>query len=397
MSFMKILQVHNIFIGKTGEETVVEEERKILERNGHQVVQFVKDNSDLENFSLTQKIKMYGTLLSSKSIARELKLVIEAEKPDICHVHNTFPIITPVVYKVCHEMRLPVIKTLHNYKLVCTNSLLFRDGEVCEKCLNKSLYNSVKYKCYRDSYLATAVQARVIQHHRNKGTWQHLVDRYVCLTDFQKHKLISGGLPADKVSVKPNFMAESGLPVVREDFFLFVGKIDLYKGLNDLLHLFRHNDQSKFILIGKSVRPEQFNEFENVEHLGEQGRSVVLDHMRRCKAVIFPSKYYEGMPMVLLEAFSHKKPVISRDRGAMSSMVLEGFNGLKYEQEEDLVKAVARFEAEPGLVDRLGENAYADYQQKYTDEQGYQNLVDLYNGLLKEKLERETKTSHVKL
>ena len=382
---MKILQVHNIYIGKTGEETVVDEEKKILEKHGHEVVQFIKDNSELGSFNLFEKVKMYSSLLSSSSIAQELSAFIDAEKPAVCHVHNTFPIITPVVYEVCQQKGLPVIQTLHNYKLICTNSLMFRDGDICEKCLNKSLYNSVKYKCYRNSYMATAMQARVIQHHRNKGTWEHMIDRYVCLTDFHKQKLVSGGLPAEKISVKPNFFAESGLPIEQEDFFLFVGKIDDYKGLQDLLHLFRHNDQSKFILIGKSEQPEMFDEFANVNHLGEQGREVVLEHMRKCKAVIFPSLYYEGMPMVLLEAFSHKKPVISRDRGAMSSMVIEGHNGKKYEDVSDLVKLVALFDKDDDLVSKLGANAYTEYLEKYSQEQGYKNLITLYEAVIEEK------------
>lgn len=382
---MKILQVHNVYIGKTGEETVVAEEKKVLEQHGHEVVQFVKDNGNLGDYGIFDKVKVYSSLLSSKAIAREFAAFIDAEKPEVCHVHNTFPIITPVVYEVCQKKGLPVIQTLHNYKLICTNSLMFRNGDICEKCINKSLYNSVKYKCYRNSYIATAMQARVIQHHRHKGTWEHMIDRYVCLTDFHKEKLVSGGLPAGKISVKPNFFAETGLPIAQEDFFLFVGKIDDYKGLQDLLYLFRHNDQSKFILIGKSERPEMFDEFANVQYLGQQGREVVLEHMRKCKAVIFPSLYYEGMPMVLLEAFSHKKPVISRDRGAMSSMVIEGYNGKKYEEVADLVDLVTFFDRDENLIKKLGDNAFTDYHEKYSQEQGYKNLISLYEEVIEEK------------
>jgi len=380
---MKILQVHNIYIGKTGEETVVAEEKKVLEHHGHEVLQFVKDNSDLQGLGPFQRIKMYGSLLSSSVVAAELADFIDAEQPDICHVHNTFPIITPVVYQVCQAKNLPVVQTLHNYKMVCTNSLMFREGAVCEQCLGKNLYNSVKYKCYRNSYMATAAQASVIQHHRNKGTWEHQIDQYVCLTEFQKDKLISGGLPAGKVSVKPNFIGHDPLPVSHEDFFLFVGKIGDYKGLQDLLHLFRHNHQSKFVLIGKSDNAAEFDDFPNVKYLGEQSREVVLDHMRRCKAVIFPSLYYEGMPMVILEAFSHKKAVISRDRGAMSSMVIDGYNGLKYEALEDLLAAVEQLEQNEPQAKQLGDNAYNEYLGKYSEEQGYRNLIELYDEVVK--------------
>lgn len=381
---MKILQVHNIYQGKTGEETVVDQEKRILEENGHSVVQYIKDNTGLENFNGLGKLNMLLSLTSSRAIAKEFDAVLKTEKPDICHVHNTFPLITPVIYRVCQDNGIPVIQTLHNYKMVCTNSLLFRGDEVCELCLDKSLYNSIKYKCYRNSYVATAAQAHVIQHHRKIGTWENYIDKYVCLTDFQKEKIFRGKLQ-QKVFIKPNFLGRNNLSIEREDFFLFVGRLNNSKGLQDLLHLFRRNTKSRFVLIGKADEPQIFEEFNNVEHLGERERSVVIDHMRRCKAVLFPSKYYEGMPMVILEAFSLRKPVISRDRGAMASMIQHGYNGLKYEIIEDFVIAVRSFEERPEWVRELGENAYTDFLDKYTEERGYENLIKLYSEVLKSK------------
>lgn len=376
---MKVLQIHNIYQGKTGEETVVEEERRILVQHGHQVIQFVKDNSSLKSQGVLSKAKMVVGLRSSKSISRELEQLILAERPDICHVHNTFPLLTPEVFHVCQKLKVPVVKTLHNYKMVCTNSLMFRDGEVCDVCLNKSLYHSIKYKCYRNSYLATAAQADVIQHHRKIGTWDYYVDQYFALTEFQKQLLINGGgIPAGKVTVKPNFIRHSDLEVVREGFFLFVGKVDDYKGLQDLLGLFDQNTTSEFIVIGRCDLEDPFKGYANVTYLGEQSREVTLDHMRRCKAVLFPSKYYEGMPMVILEAFSHKKAVISRNRGAMSSMIKHESNGLNYESVNELVNLIARAEKEEGLIIRLGDQAYSDFQELYTDKKGYENLINAY-------------------
>lgn len=380
---MKILQVHNIYQGKTGEEAVVQEEKNVLEKHGHIVVQYIKDSSELQKISKFQKLKVLASLVSSRSIANELALIIEKEQPDICHVHNTFPLISPVVYEVCKAQNVPVVQTLHNYKMVCTNSLLFRKGEVCEKCLNKNLYNSIQYKCYRGSYLATAAQANVIQRHRNKGTWEKLIDRYVCLTEFQRDKVIAGGgIPEEKAVVKPNFLSESHLPTVREDFFLFVGRLNDSKGLQDLLYLFRENKHTHFVLIGKSDESGLFNEFENVNHLGEKNRDVVLDYMSRCKAVIFPSKYYEGMPIVILEAFSHRKPVVCRDRGAMTSMINDQDNGIKYSTEDELVQAIERMDKDTELVDDLGERAYRDYKTLYSEEKGYENLLSLYSELI---------------
>lgn len=378
---MKILQVHNVYLGKTGEETVIEEEKRVLQEHGHSVVQYIKNNSDLNSYNKLEKLRVLLSLTSSKKIEREFTERLKVEQPDICHVHNTFPIITPVVYSACQKMSIPVVQTLHNYKMVCTNSLLFKGEEVCEVCLNKSLYHSIKYKCYRDSYFATAAQAHVIQHHRNIGTWDRYIDKYVCLTDFQKEKVFGNEL-LDKVYVKPNFLAKNSLSTVRENFFLFVGRLNNSKGLQDLLHLFRNYQDSQFVLIGKSENPKVFSDFDNVEHLGEVERPIVLDYMRRCKAVIFPSKYYEGMPMVILEAFSLKKPVICRDRGAMASMVKHGCNGLKYERLDDLVEAVKCLNDSNELVEKMGQNAYSQFLDKYTEEKGYKNLMELYSQVL---------------
>lgn len=380
---MKILQVHNIYIGKTGEEAVLNEEKLVMEENGHEVIQFIKDNSDLDSFSKLERIRMLLSLNSSSKIAEEFGLLLDSEKPDVCHVHNTFPIITPVVYEVCRSRKIPVVQTLHNYKMICTNSLLFRNGEVCELCLNKSLYNSIKYKCYRGSYFATAAQAHVIQSHRNKGTWDNLIDKYICLTEFQKQKLVSGGLPEAKAVVKPNFLTQAGTNIEYGSYFLFVGRLNDSKGLQDLLYLFRQNMSSKFVLIGKSDNPDVFNEFDNVDHLGEQGRNVVLEHMRKCKAVLFPSKYYEGMPMVILEAFSHRKPVIARNTGAMSSMIEHGVNGFKYDDRSSLIDFVELVEGDENLVLNLGENAFKHYEEKYSKEIGYKNLINTYSAVLK--------------
>lgn len=379
---MKVLQVHNVYIGKTGEEAVVNEEKKVLVKNGHEVVQFVKDNSALTKNSIPGRLKVYASLTGSKSIAFELEALLSRENPDLCHVHNTFPLITPIVYKVCRAKGIPVVQTLHNYKMVCTNSLLFRNGEVCEVCLNKSLYNSIKFKCYRDSYAATAMQAHVIQYHRNRGTWSDLIDKYICLTEFQKDKLVSGGMNPDMLVVKPNFLSEGGENITREDFFLFVGRLNDSKGLQDMIYLFNQNKKSKFVLIGKSETPKIFDEFDNVNHMGEQDRSVVLTYMRKCKAVLFPSKYYEGMPIVILEAFSHKKPVISRNTGAMSSMIESGRNGLKYDDQDGFVSAVAKFQTDHAWVETLGKAAFSDYEEKYSETKGYENLIDVYSAVL---------------
>jgi glycosyltransferase involved in cell wall biosynthesis len=382
---MKILQVHSKYKKRGGEETVVAEEKSVLEANGDEVIQYLKDNAETDRYSTLELIKLSLRQRKNNEAVTELKKLVKEEKPDICHVHNVYPLISPAIYKVCQELNVPVIQTLHNYKMLCTNSLFFREGEVCELCMNKSLVNSLKYRCYKNSLVATAVQADTIQYHRRKGTWQNQVDTYVCLTEFHRQKMIEGGLPEQKIVVKPNFTREIRKEIRYEDYFLFVGRLDESKGLADLLKLFRSCTESQFVLIGESDRPDELSQFANVKYLGPQSREVVLEHISQCKAVVFPSKYYEGMPMVILEAFSLQKAVIARNVGAMSSMIRNHENGVSYNDPQGLIDGVNMLEKQSELAQNLGQNAHQDYLNLYSVEQGYKNLKNLYQSVLEKK------------
>lgn len=382
---MKVLQVHSKYKKRGGEETVVDEEKAVLESHGHTVIQYIRDNAETDDYGAMGLIRLSLTQRRNKVAVNEVTALLAKEKPDICHVHNVYPLISPAVYEACQLQGIPVVQTLHNYKMLCTNSLLFRAGDVCELCLNKSLMNSVRYSCYKNSLLATAVQADAIQYHRRKGTWQKMVDAYVCLTEFQKDKMVEGGMPAEKLRIKPNFVHKTHLSSTYEDFFLFVGRLDQSKGLADLLELMDTCVNSRFVLIGDSENPELFSRFQNVKYLGPQSRDVVLDYMSRCKAVIFPSRYYEGMPMVILEAFSLQKGVIAGEMGAMSSMIRHGVNGLSYADTNGLIKVVRELEEQDALVRKTGKGAFDDFENIYSVEQGYQNLISLYNSVLDEK------------
>lgn len=379
---MKILQVHNKYKKRGGEETVVEQERNILIEHGHKVVQYIRDSSELDHMPKSELIKTMFTQRRSRKVAEELKQIIESERPDICHVHNVFPLITPSVYYACKELKVPVVQTVHNYKLLCTNSLLFRNGEVCEQCVGHSLYRSIKYKCYRDSYLATALTADALEYNRKKGTWKELIDKYVCLTEFQKEKLVEGGLPADKITIKPNFTEASEHVLVYGEYILFIGRLDDSKGLQDLLFIIEEMPDVKFTIIGASDNPEIFSPFENVNYLGQVSRGEVLSAIANCRAVIFPSKYYEGMPMVIIEAFSLHKSVIARDTGSMSSMIDHEVNGLKYSTRGELKDSVELISSDLPLAEKLGNCGHRSFLEKYSVQSAYINLINLYETVL---------------
>jgi glycosyltransferase involved in cell wall biosynthesis len=379
---MKILQVHNKYIKRGGEESVIDEEKRVLQDNGHSVIQFIKNSKEIDGLTKFELAGLFFNQRRSTKIKNEFQQLITIEPPDVCHVHNVYPLITPVVYEVCQAMEIPVVQTLHNYKMICTSSLLFREGEVCEKCMSKSLYNSIKHKCYKNSYIATGIQADSIQYHRGKQTWNKAISRYVCLTEFQRGKLVEGGMDFDKMVVKPNFLQNIDYAASEGNYFLFVGRLDKAKGLDFLIELFKRNTTSQFKLIGECDDPSIFSEFNNVEYLGPQERSSVQEYIAESKAIIFPSKYYEGMPMVILEAFSFGKPVVAHNIGAMSSMINHEVNGLKFENVVEFDQAIQRLEVDDELYKKTSGNALKDFEQNYNAQKGYENLINLYNEVI---------------
>ena len=233
---MKILQVHNYYQYSGGEDAVLENEFKLLTNRGHTVKQYKRDNKEINSFSFIKRLKNVGETRYSKKTYEEIKSLLKEFQPDVCHVHNTLPLISPSVYFGCNEMNIPVVQTLHNYRLLCSNAYLFRSGKVCEECIGNSLYHSVKYGCYRNSKMQTLVLANIIEHHKKKGTWQNKIDAYIALTQFSKNKFVEGGLPEEKIFIKPNFLyADPGLDYTQQNYFFFAGRLDIQKGIDVLI------------------------------------------------------------------------------------------------------------------------------------------------------------------
>ena len=233
---MKVLLVHNAYQQPGGEDIVFEQEAQMLKRAGHQVVLYRRSNWEVESYRGLRKISLAkGALWNSDSRGDFLRLLRE-EKPEVVHVHNTFMMISPSIYSGCYELRVPVVQTLHNYRLLCPAATFFRNGKVCEECLGGSLWPSVKHACYHGSHTTTAVVAAMLATHRLRHTWEREISCYVGLTEFSRNKFIEGGLPAEKIFVKPNFVSPD--PRTRTGnghFALFVGRLSPEKRLSTVL------------------------------------------------------------------------------------------------------------------------------------------------------------------
>lgn len=372
---MKILQIHNQYLHKTGDDAVVEEERSLLSSNGHEVLQYMRSNTEVKN--TWGKIKAASQIMASKKSENDIEDILRNFEPDIVHVHNLFPLVTPSIFSAIKHSKTPVVQTLHNYRLLCVNTLFFRSGEVCEDCLTKSCQEGIKHSCYNNSRIQSAIMTKAIQHHFRKGTWSYKIDRFICLTEFAQKKFIQGGLPKEKLRIKPNFVKKAKDDISYEDFFLFAGKLVSEKGLKDFLELVERLPHQKFMVAGFINDDSIFNKFYNVEYIGEVHRDVLHKLMARCKAVLFLSKMYEGMPMTIIEAFAHSKAVIARKRGAMEVMISEANNGYLFNDNKELELITKTLDLEKAK--ELGSKAYEEYLSKYSEQIAYKNLMNIYN------------------
>ena len=233
---MKVLAVHNSYQQPGGEDVVFSAERRLLEENGHEVISYERSNHEVKQMSKLQQLKMTKDLVHSSDSKREIEKLLKAEAPDVVHVHNTFMMISPSIFETCQEMNVPVLQTLHNFRLLCPAWSLSREGRVCEECIDHSLWRGVWHGCYRNSHVMTAAVALMLQVHRGRNTWNESVDGFVALSEFARQKFVENGLPAAKMHVKPNFVYQD--PGVREsagDYALFVGRLSPEKGVSTLL------------------------------------------------------------------------------------------------------------------------------------------------------------------
>lgn len=380
----KVIVLHNKYKIPGGEDSVVFNETTLLKQFGHEVEIVYFSNDDIAG--LKQKITTGLNAIYSWSANQKISTVIENFKPDLIHVHNTFPKISPSVFYLANEKKIPIVQTIHNYRLVCPGALLLRDEKVCEECVSsKFAYKSIIKKCYRGNAAESAVVATVNFVHNALDTWQNKVSCFIVLSDFAKQKLKSSALQLNEkhFAVKPNFVEDKGFNHNRQNGFLFVGRLSTEKGLDVLLEAFSQTSHPLTIIGGGPLEAEVIvysSKYANIEYLGFQSTDVVIEKMKHCKALVFPSIWYEGMPMTILEAFSTGCPVIASKLGAMAELIEHEINGLHFEagNASDLIKQLDL------ITDSMSINARQTYLDKYTPEQNYQQLIDIYQKVIDE-------------
>ena len=387
---MRILSVHNRYQEPGGEDTVFEAEASLLESRGHDVQRLEFDNHEIDaGASLVARSHLAIRTIWSRTGSERVVAAVREGEVDLVHFHNTFPLVSPAAYAACQHLGVPVVQTLHNYRMLCPDAYLFRDGQPCGQCVGKAIpWPGVTHACYHDSRPQTAVIATMLAAHRLRGTWRNDIDRYIVLTEFARQKFVVGGSPPEKLVVKPNFVAtESGTyrPLPRSPF-LFAGRLAPQKGITTLLAAWeRLPCPPPLRIIGTGPLDAQVTETAaaqpSIQPMGRRPRADVLDKMRTARALVFPSEWYEGFPMTICEAFACGTPVIGSRLGAMAEIINDGQTGLLFTpgDADDLAAKVRWAWEHPEEMRRMGEAARREYEEKYTPERNFEMLMDIYH------------------
>lgn len=387
---MKIIQSHNFYSSATpsGESEVLYSEKKLMLEKGHKLDEFFRYNDEIISEGLVGVIKGAFSTPWNPWMANSIIKKVDEFEPDVVHVHNTFPLISPSIFSSIGKRAARVL-TLHNYRLFCPAAIPMRDGRVCTKCIDRrSPLSSIVHGCYRSSRLATVPLAINVSLHRCLNTWLREVDAFIVLSDFQRKLMIDAGLPEDKVHVKPNFYP--GNPQViswpeRKSYVVFAGRLAAEKGVMNLLRAWKlwGANAPELRLVGDGPLRHDLERAAAglpVSFLGQLSAEEAQAQIANARLLVLPSEWFEGFPMVVREAFAFGTPVAVSDIGPLPSIVQHGVSGVVFQPSNpgSLLKEVRNAWETPGLLKRLSQGSRAEFESKYTEEANYSKLMDIY-------------------
>ena len=375
-----ILIVHNYYQLAGGEDTVVSNEKKMLEEHGHKVVLYTRSNSEIKNMNIFQKLLLPFITIYNPRTSKDIKRIIKEEDIDIVHVHNTLSFISPSVYYASLKKHKPVVQTIHNFRLLCPAATFYRDNHICEDCVSKGLKCSLKHKCYRNSFIQTLICVINTKIHRITGIYSKI--NYICLTEFNKNKLLElKQIRENQIYIKPNFMNNNEIDsITQENQFVFAGRLDKLKGIDFLFETWKKMGEKapKLIVCGTGPMRDWCNKFIkennlNIEMKGFVKNEEALKYIASSKALILPTKWYEGFPMSMVEAFSVGTPVICTNIGNSKSIIKDGTNGITFELNDmdSLINAIKG-------INISKEEVFNVFNKYYTEEVNYEILNDIY-------------------
>ncbi|GIM33801.1 glycosyltransferase family 4 protein [Paraclostridium bifermentans] len=385
MKKQNVLMAHNYYQVPGGEDTVFHNEVKMLEKNGHKVTKYTRHNDEIK-VGLINKLKLGIDTIFSFKTYKEVKKLIDENDIDVVHVHNTLPLISPSIYYAARAKHVPVVQTIHNFRLLCPGATFTKKGQICEDCINKGLGQALKNRCYRNSFSQTLIMYAMLKIHRLMGTYKKI--NYIVLTEFNKNKLLNLVNNEERVYVKPNFIEKrEQLSRILENYFVYIGRLDEIKGIKFLIESWKNiSDEINLYIIGDGPEKENIERFlkennvSNIKLLGFMERSKAFKIIEKSRAIIVPSMWYEGFPMTITESFSLGVPVIGSKLGNIESIIDDRYNGLLFNanNSKDLIHLVEKLFYNEDLNKELGNHAYKTFYDYYTDEENYKILQKIY-------------------
>ncbi len=399
---MRILLAHNAYRSgaPSGEDAVFRNERSLLESHGHEVATYERYNDDIDEWGFANKLRLALSGAWSRKSYADVSSKIAEFRPDVAHFHNTFPLISPSAYGACQDRGVPVVQTLHNYRLICAGALLQRNGKPCEDCVGRSLLPALVHRCYRNSLAATGALVWMLARNRWHKSYETLVNRYIALTEFSANRLIAGGLPGERIMVKPNLIPSPPEPGPGDgDYAAYIGRLSSEKGVRTLFEAWQAMGDFPLKIAGGGdlqgdlVRLAAEKNLP-VEFLGLKSREDVLDIIGRAKFIVIPSEWYEGFPMVTLEAYACGTPIVASRIGSLAEIVRDGQTGLTFTAGDarDLSRKLSFLLRNPELLLEYRKNARALFDDQFNEERNYHMLMDIYRAAMDDFHQRRERT-----
>lgn len=387
---MKILFVHNFYQNFGGEDACALAEKAMLESRGENLILYTRDNRELRNYSLLDKIAVPLEAVDSVRTRQEVSEIVRKQRPDVAYVHNFFPLVSPSLYETLHKLNVPCVQVAHDFRFVCPNALLYTNGAICEDCAQGDFFNAVRNRCYRNSYLASMVAASVIASARRNSIFD-LISAFICPTEFSKQKLSDAGVPEHKLFVKPHFMDVSTVePKFGGRYVLYLGRLTPEKGVETLVRAMEKNRKITLKIAGTGPLEKELRSYirekrlRNIELLGFKSGTEKWQILRDSAFVVVPSECYETFGLSVLEAYTTGKCVIASRLGALGYIIEDGRSGLLFKAADitELSETIRRLWSQPEEIEGMGRYARGLAETKYTPEENFAMLRRILSGAI---------------
>lgn len=387
LSKKKVLIVHNSYQLAGGEDTVAENEGELLKAHGHEVYYYMRNNEEIHHMNLFHKVlSAIGTLFSLKTY-KEIKKIIRENNIDVVHVHNTVPLISCSVYYAAKSQNCTLIQSIHNMRMLCPSGMMIRDNNICDDCVKHGLQCAIKNGCYKGSKIYSLVLAISMAIHRKIGSYDK-VDGYLVTTAFNGEMLAKVVNP-EKIFLKPYYSdSEARSPKTkRRDYFIYISRLEHLKGIQVALKAFQAMPEKKLVVLGVGPDEDKAHDFvrkhnmKNVKFLGFRNKTEMLDLLYNAKALIFPTQWYEGFPMTIVESLAVGTPIIGSNIGNVGTIIQDGINGLHFQYDDpiDLSRKITYFDERPEFAKKLEYGAQKAFISNHTPEDLYKLTMKIYS------------------